>query len=323
MIPATILHAARSGFALPRGRVRVLSTRFGKVCLAHRSLRGDRLQIRLVRELPDTADRLRSETAWLTHLAVSHRLAVPRPQRWRDGQFVSPALHGRDGVAWRAVVCSWVAGRHLNMGLDATAMRRAGDLIARVHRANVDAPDGITAARPVWWIPRLFTLATTLRDAVQHASAPPAAVSPALAASLRRAHDTLVSAYDQLPVGPAVSGLIHTDAHWQNLRYTQHRVGLVDFEDFATGRFMLDVASLWGKVEARRGSEHLLEAILDGYDRVSPLPPAHARDLDVMLAFRRFDYAGWVLSWPRRDLYPWGPALLRGTEAYIDRHLAR
>ena len=41
-----------------------------------------------------------------------------------------------------------------------------------------------------------------------------------------------------------------------------------------------------------------------------------------MLAFRRFDYAGWVLSWPRLDLQRWGPSFLEGTPAYVTRHLS-
>jgi Ser/Thr protein kinase RdoA (MazF antagonist) len=322
LIPTAILRQARSGFGLSRGTVRVLSTRFGKVCLAHRGYDGTRTQLRLVREQPDSVTRLTSESAWLTHLAQTHRLAVPLPQRWIDGSLLSPAIVARDGTIWRAAAFSWVLGRHLNRGLDAHEMRRAGALIAHLHLANRDAQPSIAAARPTWWIPRLFELATTLRDVVHSTSAAHLALSPPLVHDIRVAHDALVSAHALLPVGPDVAGLIHTDAHWQNMRFNEQRVGIVDFEDVANGRFMLDIACLWGKVEERIDSRRLLDAILEGYDRVSPLPAGHQRDLHVMLAFRRFDYAGWVLSWPRRDLHAWGPTLLANLRAYIERQLA-
>jgi Ser/Thr protein kinase RdoA (MazF antagonist) len=293
------------------------------VCLAHRSAGDDHVQLRLVREHQDTAARLQSELLWLTHLAARHGLAVPQPRQWRTGNHVSPPLADHNGDVWRAAAFSWVAGRHLNAGLNQSAMRRAGALLAQLHCANRDAPAGIAESRPVWWIPRLFALATTLRDIVHEDAAPPDDVSASVAADLKRVHDMLVRAHAALPTGPTVSGLIHTDAHWQNLRFTQQRVGIVDFEDFATGRFMIDVACLWGKVEERRDSRALLDAVLAGYDSVAPLPASYRHDLHVMLAFRRFDYAGWVLSWPRRDLHAWGPSVLTGLAAYVERHLSQ
>ena len=322
MIPTAILHATRMGFGLPRGTVRLLSTRFGKVCLAHHTRDGTRTQLRLVLQRAETAERLRTEMAWLTYLSVECNLAVPRPMRWRTGGFVSPTLTARDGSAWRAVACRWIPGRHLNTGLDAREMRRAGALLAALHNASDSAPHGIAASRPVWWIPRLFELATTLRDVIHGAVAPPISLSPSIADALRESRSALDRAYAALPHGGAHDGVIHADAHWQNLRFTQRHVGLVDFEDFARGRFMLDVACVWNRFEARRDGAALLHALLEGYDRTRSLPDGSMRDLHVMLAFRRFDYAGWVLSWPRLDLQPWGPSFLAGTPAYIARHLS-
>ncbi|MES3032607.1 MAG: phosphotransferase [Gemmatimonadota bacterium] len=322
MLPASILRAARDGFGLPRGRVRLLSTRFGKVCLAHRRADGSRTQLRLVRAHPDTQARLVAEVRWLRHLAHTHHLAVPVPRPWHDGALVSPPLHDALGQRWYAAAFSWVPGHHLDRGLRARHFRGAGALLARLHRANVDVPDGIADARPTWWIPRLFDLATTLRNVVHDAAPLPPSVTPQLASGLRHAAAALQSAHDLLPDDAQHTGIIHTDAHWQNMRFTTRRIGIVDFEDFATGRFMLDVACLWGRVQARRDAPALLDALLSGYDDVTPLPPGHRRDLRVMLAFRRFDYAGWVLSWPRIDHEPWGPEFLTGTPAYIERLLA-
>ncbi len=323
MLPTEVLRAARAGFGLRRGRVRVLSTRFGKVCLAHRTADGTRTQIRLVLAQADTHARLSAEPRWLTHLATEHGLSVPVPYMWSDGSLVSPLLTGRDDRAWYAVACSWIAGRHLGDAMAASDLHDAGSLLARLHRASTDAPAGISAARPTWWIPRLLALATTLRGVIEKSQPLPTGVSRALADGLRDAHDAIAEAHASLPVSPRHVGLIHTDAHAQNMRWAHGRVGIVDFEDFATGRFMLDLAPLWGRMEARRDPAPLLDALLCGYDRVMTLPEGHMRDIRVMLAFRRLDYVGWILSWPRQDLFAWGPECLRTAPSYIMRQLSR
>ena len=323
MLPTEVLRAARAGFGLRRGRVRVLSTRFGKVCLAHRTADGTRTQIRLVLAQPDTYARLSAEARWLRHLATAHGLSVPMPYRWSDGALVSPPLIGRDDRVWHAVACTWITGRHLGDGMRAADVRDAGSLLARLHRANVDAPPDIAAARPTWWIPRLLALATTLRGVIEKSQPLPTGVSRALADGLQNAHDAIVLAHASLPASSRHVGLIHTDAHTQNMRWAMGGVGIVDFEDFATGRFMLDLAPLWGRMEARRNPAPLLDALLSGYDRVVSLPEGHMRDIRVMLSFRRLDYVGWILSWPRLDLFAWGPECLETAPSYIMRQLSR
>jgi len=314
MIPQRVLREVCKGFGLRHGREQVLSRRFGKVCLSLTGHDGVRTQLRLVPASANTAAshvaRLTAETGWVEHLARRHRLAVPQPLRWSDGGFVSPPLTASHGVQWLAIAGSWVRGRHLNRGLRACDMQRAGALLAQLHNANADVPNGIVDARPIWGIPRLFEIATTLRDLIGAAAPLPSGVSPSLADALRSTHTALHTASGALPTGAAHIGLIHTDAHWQNLRFSRQHVGIVDFEDVATGRFMLDIACVWGKVAARRDSHALLDALLAGYDRGRPLTDGYARDLRVMSAFRYFDYAGWVLSWPRIDSQAWGPAFL-------------
>ncbi len=323
MIRTKVLRQALAGFDMPRGQIRVLSTRFGKVCLVHTARNGHRTQVRLVPANAETYGRLEAEMAWLTHLANRHALAVPIPRPWRDGGFVSAPLASGTAAPCVAIACSWVPGRHLNRGVRAADVRRAGELLGRMHLANRDAPPGIVSARGDWGIPRLFALATTLRDLVTGATEPPAGVTASAASALRAAHAQLADAWRRLPAGHDVVGLIHTDSHWQNLRWRRNSVGLVDFEDMASGRYMIDVACLWSKLEARRDAPSLLDALLDGYGRVRPLAQDAVRDLHVMLAFRRFDYAGWVLSWPHLALQPWGPAFLDQTPRYIERWLSR
>jgi Ser/Thr protein kinase RdoA (MazF antagonist) len=317
-----VLRAARNGFGLGRGTVSLLSTRFGKVCLAHRVPGGARAQVRLLRESDGLADRLDAELRWLLHLSVTHHLRVPRPIRWRNGSLVSPPLASSEGDAWRAVACTWVRGVHLYDGLRSRDFRRTGRLIAAMHNATADVPADLPARRPTWNIDRLFELATTLRDLMNGASSTHPDLTPKEITRLRHAHQSLAAAWAELPVDAAHVGLIHTDTHGRNMRWHRGAPGLVDFEDVANGRFMLDLACFHSEIQDRPGAPARLHALLDGYAQVRPLPTHWQRDLQVMLAFRQFDLAGWVLSWPRLDQRAWGPRLLRTTAAYIDAALS-
>ncbi len=323
MIAIAPLRSARIGFGLAGGQLRTLSTQFGKLCVVHTSRSGRRTQLRLVQEQADTATRLDAEMRWLAHLSHAHQLIVPRPLLWRNVQRISPPLADRHGNVWRAIACTWVSGRHLTLRWRPRDLRNAGAALAAMHRASQDAPTGIASARPSWWIPRLFELATSMRDLLAGSLAPSDEVRSELIAGLRRAQHTLELAYAHLPVSTDTVGLIHTDSHPRNIRLTHEGAGLVDFEDFANGRFMIDVAALWAELEHQPRAEQRLHALLDGYSGVKSLPSNFARDLHVMLAFRRFDLAGWVLSWPRTHMKAWGPALLNGAPAYIESHLSR
>jgi Ser/Thr protein kinase RdoA (MazF antagonist) len=323
MIPTTVLRAARTGFGLPRGSVRVLSTRFGKLCVAHHARGHAPVQIRLVRDAPGLTDSLNAETRWLHHLAHEHRLRVPAPFAWRDGGFVSPALCGQDHTVWRAIVCRWMPGAHVSRGLSPAECRKVGALLAQMHNANGNTPPGIIAARTTWGIPRLFELASALRDLMMGTMPAPDRLTEAFVARLRDAHLALESAWAALPTDSAHVGLIHTDAHWQNVRWYRGKPGLLDFEDFAIGRFLLDIACFYARFEPHDADQTVLHELLHGYTGVRALPHDALRELQVMLAFRRFDYAGWVLSWPRITLRAWGPDALFGTPAYMERALAR
>jgi Ser/Thr protein kinase RdoA (MazF antagonist) len=322
MIPTAVLRDTRAGFGLPRGHVRVLSSQFGKVCLHHYTPRGLRTQLRLTRAdaHQHTSDRLAAEMALLTHLGRKCGLHVPVPRPWSNGALVSPALTAVDGAAWHAVACSWVAGRHLNDGLRAANFRDAGAFLAAVHLASADAPAWIASARPRWDMARLFALSPRLPQLIQSPNSPPAGVTASLAMALREACAALTDAWSTLPDDAAHVGVIHTDVHQHNLRFARQSVGLVDFEDVATGRYMSDIASFWAEFDEQPRAVPLLHALLDGYSRVRPLPKDALRDLQIMLAFRRLDLAGWVLSWPRINMKRWGPALLADAPRYIMMH---
>jgi Ser/Thr protein kinase RdoA (MazF antagonist) len=316
-----VRRAAARGFGVDvRGAV-TLSTQFGKCCLRVRTWRGALAQLRLVQDTGDTGSRLGAEMEWLEILAQA-RLRVPRPLPWSTGNPVSPALPDGSGGMWRAVCCTWVPGRHLDAGLRSGELRRIGAVLGRLHTLGVSAPAHIVAARPTWGMEHLLLLATTLRDIASGTITSHRGVSPETIAGLRTAHDELTAAISILPTTPNHVGLIHTDVHQWNIRISRCDVGLLDFEDFGTGRFSTDLASLQLELGERSDATRLFDALLDGYAGVRTPPREFGHDLRVMQAFRHLDLAGWVLSWPRITLHAWGPAFLEQAPRAIRELLA-
>jgi Ser/Thr protein kinase RdoA (MazF antagonist) len=316
------LRAAATGFGARTRHARILSRQFAKCCLQVHTAAGVPLQLRLVPDTPENAARLASEMAWLSWLQQRPGLSVPAPQAWRDGPVLSPPLRDADGFTWRAICCSWVPGRHLERGLTARVVADVGAAVAALHIQSASAPRSVDVHRSrEWWIPRLCVLAHTLRDVVSGTITALPAVPGDVLAGLRRAHDALDAAGAALPRTAEHVGLIHTDVHPHNLRISRRGIGIVDFEDGATGRFMFDLACLWTGLAELPQAPRLLPALLAGYNSVRALPAEAMHDFRVMLAFRQFDLAGWVLSWPTPAQRTWGPLFLAQAPARITQLL--
>ena len=110
------------------------------------------------------------------------------------------------------------------------------------------------------------------------------------------------AAEQALGPGPAHFGLMHADLHHHNLLFARGAVKARHREGDRLRRLWLRPAALrprgaaGGAAGPARRYPALRAALLAGYRRVRPLPPAHEAYLDTFIALRRVQDALWVLA---------------------------
>jgi len=146
-----------------------------------------------------------------------------------------------------------------------------------------------------------------------------AAATPALAAGLRRAADSLSQAHDRLGTRPLVA--VHGAAHLgQWLVDDTGRLGLVDFDRFAWGEPEFDVATFVVDLRAAASgqpTEELETAVVDGYRAVAGELDPHRLALYVL--HRRLAKAARTASSLRPDAEERAAPLLEELQAPLGR----
>ena len=120
--------------------------------------------------------------------------------------------------------------------------------------------------------------------------------------------------------------MLHGDLHPWNLVYARGAAGAIDFSDCGWGWRALDFAStlqwlqhpLAGNHDHRARYAGMRTLLLEGYAELRPLWPDAERQIDAMMQARWLATVEWILDdWPRTDLRPFGPGLLRGVVAIL------
>jgi len=195
-------------------------------------------------------------------------------------------------------LCEWIDGHTLGTvagGLsdavtDAAAVHRlVGETMARVHTQAVswDVPagftrhawdtEGLVGEQPFWG--RFWEL-ERLSDEQRR-------VTLEARAKLREDLNRFGRGSDRY-------SLIHADFLPENLLVVPEGVRLIDFDDCGFGWHMFDVATAVFFQAGEAAFDTVLEALVDGYRSVRPLPDAHLALLPAFLAARATTYLGWV-----------------------------
>jgi len=234
--------------------------------------------------------RLRSEQAWLEHLAAAG-LGVPAPVTAPDGEpvVVLPPGEGADeagDAASLAALFTWVEGSFIDRDeLTAGAYRAVGAFLARMHRAAEDFEPPAGFDLQSWPVTDLEARLSAL-EALSGTAGETGSGSenwarrdlPVIRAAAR--HVAAVAA--EVAPTPATWGVIHSDFQPDNFLFTDPAapadgdVRAIDFADCGEGYFLYDVASSLLRVAHRPDFAELRDAFLAGYRSQRELPAADA-----------------------------------------------
>lgn len=128
---------------------------------------------------------------------------------------------------------------------------------------------------------------------------------------------------------PGDSGRIHADLHRGNMiALPDGSVGVIDFDDCGTGRFLLDIATVLSSVYRAAGGEPeayaaFADAYLAGYSRVRPLPKGFDDLLEAHLLLRDTIILNFVTAAVpvNAAVAEWGPQRIAGILASMAEHL--
>lgn len=259
---------ALEGFALADARLTRLPESDNVVYRAD-APSGDRFALRLHTATRHTPRALASEMAWLDHLHRTTHLPVPRPLRDPAGSWLM-IVGSIEGRPLAATVLAWLDGDPLAERPDAHQAAQTGTLLARLHlQAKRFAPPA-DFERPRYDLLHFRRCWQDLRSTLGPARLA-AKHEDGIAAGLARCA-TLLG-----PIEGAIGGfgILHADAHPDNLLLHEGEVRLIDFDRCGWGAYLFDIAESSLDLEPPER-----DALLEGYLRYRDLPTgfeAHLR----------------------------------------------
>ena len=242
----------------------------------------------------DSEAAINSELDWLVALRADTPLAVPEPVRAVDGELTTTTT--ADAVTGSRV-CSllrWMRGRNHNHSARPVHLYRLGGVLAQLH-GHADqwqTPDSFVRIR---WDHDAYFGNTMVYGNVDAADA-----WKLLPGNLRRDFAAVATEVGDvmrhLGEGPDVFGLIHADAHLDNVLFDGQQARLIDFDDCGFGYRIYDVAVALWELRHRDDYPLLKDAFVRGYTEHRPLPSDQMVHLDAFIAAREVAFGLWLVG---------------------------
>ena len=227
------------------------------------------------------ASAIGSELSWLAALRKEEGIVVPEPVRAEDGAVVVRA--SVDGVpeSRDCVLFRWIHGRFFGKRFSPRSYRRAGELLARIHRHGLG-----------WPRPSGFVRKTLDYDLVMggqpgiDAGRIRSILSAADVEIMDRAANAVDQTMFQMGKEPEVFGLIHGDYHHRHFLFTPEDVGIIDFDECSWGYFAYDIAVTLSGVANHASYPIIRDEFLAGYRAVRRFPEEHEKYIAPLTAAR-------------------------------------
>lgn len=282
---------------------------------------GRRWALRIHREGYHSKAAIASELAWLTDLRAKGIVVTPVPVPGRDGQIIQVVPHPRMARPRHVVLSHWEAGIEPDISHDLIApFRVLGETAARMHGHAQGWK------RPDWFTRQVWNFDTALGENRPHwgrwreGMGVDAVKARLFGRTVARIGERL-AAYG---AGPDRFGLIHCDLRLANLLIDGPDVKVIDFDDCGFSWFMYDAATPVSFYEHEPQVPDLIEAWVEGYRRVRPLPQADEAEIPTFVMLRRLLLVAWIGSHSETDLArSMGLAYTEGTMGLCDRYLTR
>jgi Ser/Thr protein kinase RdoA (MazF antagonist) len=250
--------------------------------------RGRTYALRVYRPGWRSPEEIAGEMEWLRALGRETDLGPPRPAR---DIVTIPAATDLDADRLVALF-TWVPGANLNLTgrpVEDRHARSVGQVVAALHdHASTWAPPSGFARPNCRGIGMLGTggeIETLLPHERER-------IEPLL----RRCEEAI----DRLDTAGSEFGLVHSDVHVGNVRFDGQRPRPIDFDDSCLRHHAFDLAVSVEAISHRPRGAALVEALLEGYRAMRPLPARFEDELAHLRLARRLETILWI-SYFRHD----------------------
>jgi Ser/Thr protein kinase RdoA (MazF antagonist) len=268
-----------------------LASRHNDVFRVH-AARGGTYLLRIQNELMSDAQ-ANSQLLWLDALAKDSSVKVPKPVRMKRGEPYSQVLV--NGSRRRAVLLHWMPGSTAKTR-DAKAFAAAARMIAQLHlHSETFRPPRTFSCRRLDG-ECLFGSRYFLRraDARGRVSRPRLRVMTEVEAGVRGAMHRIGEAREHF-------GVIHADLNLGNIVFHRGEPSPIDFDEFARGWFLYDLAELIRTAITRENMATLKGQVIAAYREVRPLSDADVAHFDAFILATNVYYLNWAFAHARDE----------------------
>ena len=285
------------------------------------TLTGDRFVLRIHRTTGSpfhpvrTVAEVRSEMDWLVALRRDLGRRVPEPVPAADGSVVTIAEVSGLAEPRICVLLRWVPGRFRNISLSPANLAAVGELMAHLHEQAIVRSPATGFRRG-----RIGGVAAEVAEQVIGTMVE--LRGPADAALVAEVFDRVSRTEQALGETADTFGLIHADLHQGNYVFKDGKVSAIDFDDCGWGHFIYDFAVTLSEVSVLHNYSALRDGLLDGYQRIRPLPASLEIHLPAFLALRELKLMMWFVEQRDRPGFAQGADELQDSLRYL-RDLTR
>lgn len=300
----SLAHEALHRRGLHDARLRLLEHGFNTTFRVDTAA-GDRFALRLGVGSVHGPGHVEGEVQWLAALAADTDLVVPAPVA-HEGRLVVDVPSADLARVVPTVLFRWLPGRDLGDAPTPARWRAVGTLMARLH------------AHGAVWCPTDDAPLPLLTDPLQGTTSnlDDARIDDASRIVLHTVEARARLVFEQLRTMPAQA--IHADLHAWNLKWYRGRVAVLDFDDCGIGLPVQDLAICCYHL---RDDDESVDALLEGYRVVAPLPLASVEQFESLVAARNLVLLNDLLVTTNAELSALVPAYLANTILKLRRYL--
>ena len=239
-------------------------------------------------------DQLEIGMRWLAGVAHATDIIVQTPISTSTGAFVSTVAFEDKSI--HCTLQHWLDGDSPNGPFTEHQAQQIGTMMAKLHRYNRSSAIQFDGAM-VHGSEALSEHVLSIRDSLNLKLFPQSSYE-----IVKNAQDKIQQIMKQLGTDRDVWGPVHGDIHYDNILLSNGNMYPIDFTGLRIAHYLFDIGVTLFHTFHQGQSIRL--AFLQGYQKISELPPEHINYLEAFFTYAAIDNLAWNATIPEQVASP-------------------